>query len=174
MTGPSFVEVQPFRTRWSGLLVAVAGLSMVGFFGYAVVVQLILGQPLGDRPMPDGVLVLFAAMFSVLGVGLLVLGLGGKLVTEVFPDGVYVQFFPLTRRHRIAHRDIVSAVARTYRPIIEYGGWGVRGLGKRRAFNIAGNRGVQLSMSDGREWMIGSFQADELARAINAARDAAA
>jgi len=170
MSGPTFVEVQPFRSRWGGPMLLVAGLVMFGSFAYIMVHQLILGQPVGSRPMPNEILVFFGGFMMLLGAGLVFMGLWGKLTTEVWPDGVYIQFFPLTRRHRLDRRDIVSAVARTYRPILEYGGWGVRGLGKRRAFNIAGNRGVQLSMSDGREWLIGSLQAEELAQAINDAR----
>ncbi len=34
---------------------------------------------------------------------------------------------------------IVGAEARSYQPIVEYGGWGVRWSRSGRAFNVSGN-----------------------------------
>ncbi|MHC4338483.1 MAG: hypothetical protein ACYSTG_11155 [Planctomycetota bacterium] len=60
--------------------------------------------------------------------------------------------------------------ARTYKPIREYGGWGIRysfrkGIG--RAYNMSGNKGVQLVFKNGKKLLIGSQKPDELAQAIN-------
>ena len=47
--------------------------------------------------------------------------------------------------------DVAYAEARTYAPLREYGGWGIRGLSRKRAYNVSGNRGVELSLVDGRK-----------------------
>jgi hypothetical protein len=62
--------------------------------------------------------------------------------------------------------------ARTYRPILEYGGWGIRysPFGQGCAYNVSGNRGVQLELADGQRILIGSQRAEELARAIGEAK----
>ena len=50
----------------------------------------------------------------------------GELRTEVRDDGLHVQFFPILPRRRYGWQEIESAEARSYRPIREYGGWGLR------------------------------------------------
>jgi hypothetical protein len=90
-----------------------------------------------------------------------------KLITEVDSEGIHVRFFPLTRKH-IPFENISSCEARNYRPIQEYGGWGIRFSRKGRAYNVSGNRGVQLGLLQGMPLLIGSQKADDLASAINA------
>jgi hypothetical protein len=91
-----------------------------------------------------------------------------RLITEVHEDGVYVRLFPMPFR-RIAVADIASASPRTYRPIREYGGWGIRITWRHgRAYNARGNQGVQLVLKGGRRVLIGSQQPEDLAAAIAA------
>ena len=62
---------------------------------------------------------------------------------------------PLVRKV-VRFDDIVSTRVITYRPLIEFGGWGVRGLGDRRAWTARGNKAVELTLADGNELLIGS------------------
>jgi len=92
--------------------------------------------------------------------------------TEVSGDGVRVQFgfvFPLYVRS-IRLDDIDTVVAVTYRPIAEYGGWGIRGMGGRVALNARGDRGVLLTLRRGGTVLVGSQRPEELATAINEVR----
>lgn len=111
------------------------------------------------------------ALFIVGGVALLIIGM--KLVTEVDSDRLRVRFFPFVRRD-IPLKDIIHWEARTYSPILEYGGWGIRtGLFRRRgggALNARGNRGVQLRFADGKDLLVGSQRPEELAAAITLAK----
>jgi hypothetical protein len=161
-------EVQPWGSAWAGPLLFLSGVALIGFFGYLLVTQLVFGHPVGGRPAPDSVLALLGGMMILIGVALLLLSLGGKLVTEVRSDALYVQHYPLTRRHCFPYGEIASCEARTYRPIREYGGWGVRyGLGGRgKAYNVSGNEGVQLVFASGKRLLIGSKRAGEVAQAI--------
>lgn len=92
------------------------------------------------------------------------------LVTEVRDDGLVVQFRWLWRPRRFRWGSIRRAEPRTYRPIREYGGWGIRFGPRGRAYNVSGDRGVQLELADGSRVLIGSRRADELAAAIAEAR----
>lgn len=89
-----------------------------------------------------------------------------RMVVRVTPKGLDVAFHPLIYRH-IPLADIASCEARVYRPIREYGGWGVRwGWKGGRAYNVRGNRGVQLELRSGESVLLGSQRADELASVI--------
>lgn len=124
--------------------------------------------------MPDLMLMIMGPVFILLMAGLLWLMWASRLVTEVRDDGVYVRFFPFHRHFKVfLWEDIESFEARTYRPILEYGGWGLRfGLGGT-AYNVSGNRGLQLVLGSG-GWsdrlLIGTQRPEELAMAVQSAR----
>lgn len=46
-------------------------------------------------------------------------------------------------------------------PLKEYGGLGLRSIGKNRALNVSGDMGIQLEMRDGLTLLIGTSKADE-------------
>ncbi len=160
--GPTFHEVQQFRQVWIWVLVC----ALAGLMWYAAVSQLLLHRPYGDRPMPDILLVIFWIIF---GLGLPALFFFGRLVTEVRDDGIYIRFLPFHRSfRRIAFTEVKQYKVRTYRPIREYGGWGIRHGRNGKAYNVSGDRGVQLELWDGQRLLIGSLRAEELERAIEA------
>jgi hypothetical protein len=157
-------EVQRFRQVWIWLLVIlVAGIFWYGFL------QSIFGALSGGKPAPDIVMwIIFGIAF---GIGLPLFIYAVKLIVEVREGGIHIGFFPLHSRI-IPFGNIKSCEVRQYRPIGDYGGWGIRwGFGKGWAYNVSGNRGVQLELADGKRLLIGSRQPEELARAIQAKRD---
>lgn len=91
-----------------------------------------------------------------------------KMETEVRPDGLYVRYLPFhIHFKRFGPEDLSEYYARQYKPIREYGGWGIRcSFRNGKAYNVSGNRGVQLVLSSGKKLLIGSQRADELAAAI--------
>ncbi|UCG83978.1 MAG: hypothetical protein JSW38_03940 [Dehalococcoidia bacterium] len=156
-------EIQHFRQVWLWLL--TLGISGVTF--YAMVQQLILGTPFGDNPASDTVLIIIVIVFGFMFPVFFYIV---NLTTEVRGDGLYYRFFPfhLTFR-KISGEDIRSCEARTYSPLREYGGCGIRWGAKGRAYNVGGNRGVQLELSNGSRILIGSQRSEELAEAIDMA-----
>ena len=158
----SFREEQVFRQWWIWLLIGlVAALQWWGF-----VQQIVLGQPWGDNPAPDWMMVL---LWLLIGIGLPLFFVYLKLVITVTDEAIVIHYRPLTRR-TIQIADVAHVEARTYSPLREYGGWGIRGMGSKRAYNVSGDRGVELTLEDGRKVLIGSQRADALADAIAAAR----
>ena len=69
-------------------------------------------------------------------------------------------------KRRIPLEDLKSVEARTYSPIREYGGWGFRYGRSGKAYNVMGNRGVQLELKSGERVLLGSQKAEDLAAAI--------
>jgi len=161
-SGYTFHEEQRFRQWWVWLL--VYGIAALQWWGF--IQQIILGKPWGNRPAPDTLLVLVWMLF---GIGFPVFFNMIRLTIEVTGEDICIHFYPLTRRV-IPMADIVQAEASTYQPIWEYGGWGIRGIGSRRAYNVSGNQGVELTLRDGRVVMVGSQRADEMERAIASAK----
>ena len=67
---------------------------------------------------------------------------------------------------RVPVSEIARAEALQYRPIRDYGGWGVRGTRKHRALNARGDRGVLITRRDGSTVMIGSQKPRQLLDAL--------
>ena len=160
--GPSSIlcEVQQFRQVWIWAIVS----ALAGLVWYAAVRQLLLHRPFGGIPMPVIPLVIFWFIF---GIGLPALFFFARLVTKVRDDGIYICFFPFHWAfRRIAFTEVKQSKVRTYRPIREFGGWGIRYGRTGKAYNVSGDRGVEIELSNGNRLLIGSQRAEELWRAI--------
>jgi hypothetical protein len=162
-----FEEVQRFRQGWVWAIALPSSLLVLGIFAYGVYKQIFLGRPWGDRPMSDAQLVLVSIFGSALAVGLPWLFHAMKLVVRVAGGSLRVRLFPFVDR-KIPIEQIVHCEARTYSPIREYGGWGVRYGGRRRgwAYTVSGHFGVQVELKSGERLLIGSWRADELVEAL--------
>ena len=157
--GISFSETQRFNQRWIWLLVLV----VVAIGWWAFVEQIVFGNDFGTNPAPDAIL---WVIFVLFGLALPVFFCSLKLVTELRDDHVYLRYLPIYTR-RVPYKDIKSVCARQYRPIAEYGGWGIRWSPTNgMAYNVSGNMGVQLELTNGKKLLIGSQRPDELERAI--------
>ncbi len=162
-----FEEEQRFRQVWLWAIVVGPLLPIGGVMLYALWQQLLLGRPFGDRPMPDGVLVGTALGTLLFSGAVIWLFAGMRLLTRVDEHGLSVRFAPFHRTPlQIDLGGLRSVEARTYSALREFGGWGIRGRGKKRAYNVSGDRGVQLDFQDGRVLLIGSLRAGQLERAI--------
>ncbi len=161
-SSPIYREVQQFRQVWIWFIVS----ALSGLVWYSAVMQLLLHRPMGSSPMTDIMLVIFWFIF---GIGLPALFFFSRLVTEVRDDGIYIRFFPFHRTaHRIAFTEVKQYEVRTYSPIREYGGHGIRYGSNGKAYNVSGDRGVQIELLNGERLLIGSQRAEELWRAIQA------
>ena len=161
----SFREVQGFRQWWLWVLLLVTALGTVGLFGYGIYVQVIEGTPWGDNPMSDTGLIVTGVATSALAVGLAALLLSARLITKVRSDGLHIRFFPM-RWKAIPYESIASYHERTYHPIRDYGGWGIRWGREGKAYIVSGNHGLQLLLNDGRKILIGSQRSQELEAAV--------
>jgi hypothetical protein len=124
-------------------------------------------RPGGDAksyPFSIGIFV-GLALPTVFTVGVL------RMTTVVTPGRLDVTFGWLPTYHRSIVVGVIKVVeVVTYRPIADYGGWGIRsGRDGVRVLNARGNRGVRLTMIDGSRLLIGSQHPEALASALESA-----
>jgi hypothetical protein len=152
------------------MIAVIAGLgSALGVVGYGLFSQLLTGEPWGDKPMSDSGLIF--TFLIVLVVAVIVGGLLFSLVLiiEVRQEGIRFRFPPLINKWKTFKKeDIKSYQVRKYSPIWEYGGWGIRvSMGKGRAYNVRGNKGMQLVMNDGKAILLGTQKGSEFMAAMD-------
>ena len=88
-----------------------------------------------------------------------------KLETRMDKKGIYVQFFPFHWKPKFyAWESIVHVEVRTYRPIREYGGWGLKygWGGQGMSYTVWGSTGLQLHFSNGKKLLIGTQKGETL------------
>ncbi len=155
-----FSESQRFKQWWLWIVLLVPN----GLLLFEVFQQLVSRQQFGDKPSGN------AGLFTVTGLLILVtiFIFSFRLETKIKNDGIYVRFFPfhLSFRHYTWSK-INKSFVRQYNPIAEYGGWGLRfGFGKGKAYNVSGNKGLQLEFNDNAKLLIGTNKPDELTETL--------
>ena len=139
----AYREVQRFRQRWLWILLG----------GIALLILV-----LGPVSWPG------LAIIGAVATFLYCL----RLETEVRADGIYLKMWPIHRSFRqIAWSDIERYESRTYRPLREFGGWGIRWAPGKIAYNVRGNQGVWLERTNGRSVLVGSQRVEEFVTAID-------
>ncbi|MCY2930781.1 MAG: DUF6141 family protein [Planctomycetota bacterium] len=161
-----FREEQRFNRGWL-FAIMVAG-EVIGLGGIAYVLLVLVPADSVLSPLAKGLILAASVVAPAVVLGLTFLT---NMTTEVREDGLFVRYFPLHRSpRRIPLEDVTVVEAVTYRPVMEYGGWGIRRTRGGKAYNVRGNRGVKLRMGDGRHLLIGSARPEELAAAIEELR----
>jgi len=158
-----FEEEQSFGAAWWGLMLGIFGLVAASFTSIAVL----------EPEKASGLIASGILAFVVFG-GVTLLLTMTRLTVRVDSENLHVSYFPFFKKD-IPLTDIAHWEARTYRPLVEYGGWGIRSSwgGKNSAYNLKGNRGVQLEFTNGKRLLIGSQRAEALADAIAQAKNQA-
>ena len=153
-----FIETQRFSQKWLwAIILLMAGMSIYG--GYQ---QLILGIPFGNNPASDPWMIV---IILLVGIGFPLSFYSLKLEIKV-TDALYVRFFPLQLRFKKIEYESCEAI--TYRPILDYGGWGIKWGPKGKVYNISGNQGVMLKLKNNKNLLIGSQKSDEFVEALKA------
>ncbi|MFM8439256.1 MAG: hypothetical protein ACKOAX_12320 [Candidatus Kapaibacterium sp.] len=162
-TDITFREVQSLRPWF--LWIPFAGLAALFVWGF--VQQEWLHIPFGDRPAPSFVLALLAVLMSAIGF----LFHSVRLEVEIDDKAIHYRFLPFIPSRRTVEAGALRSVrVRTYKPILEYGGWGFR-VGLRRqgkAYTVSGDHGIQLVFTDGTRLLLGTRIPFDAERALQA------
>ncbi len=160
----SYREVQSSKPAWVWGVVALV--AVLGWYGF--VHQILLGRPIGDNPAPAWTAWL---VWLCAGIGIPLFVIAARLQVSVTETELIVRWFPLWTR-RIALADIARCEPRTYRPLRDYGGWGIRYGGPARgwAYTLSGRRGLFVELRDGGHVLIGSERPERLAAALASTR----
>lgn len=155
-----FAESQKFDQWWLRLLLLLVNVLVA----YGTYRQLVLDIPLGDHPTSNPLLL---GMFIILLV-VTALVLSTRLDTLIKKDGVYVRFYPFQLQFRsYKWNQIARHAVVVYKPISDYGGWGLRISGAGTAMSTSGNHGLQLVFHDGKRLLIGTRDADAMKAALD-------
>ena len=156
-----FNETQRFDQWWLKLIF----LGLIFFVGYSIYQWFFSIEAVGNVGPIDsyGQLIVIVSIFPIL-----ILFYFLKLKTEIDERGIQYQFLPFHfSTKKIAWTAIQNCYVRTYNPIMEYGGWGYRtSFGKGRAFNVKGNKGIQVELKSGKKILFGTQKEDEAKQII--------
>ena len=142
-TDPAYREVQRFRPWWLWALLGGIALLMLVLGPLSIVGLAILGG-------------VAAFLYSL------------RLETEVRADGIYIKMWPLHQSfRRITWSEIERYELRTYKPLREFGGWGIRWVPGGIAYNVRGNRGVWMERTNDRSVLVGTQYGEDFIRAID-------
>ena len=150
---PTFHEEQRFDWFWS-----VAVMIPAVIVAYGLYRQIWLGRPIGPS------MVIWSAFVVTVVVAVWIWQM--KLLTDVRDDGLSIRFVRLWPDRTIPWSQIRKAEVFTYRPIKDYGGWGVRWAARGIVYHARGHRGVRMELVSGERVLVGSQRSEELARAI--------
>ena len=164
MMKEAFYEKQRFTQWWIWLLLTV----LTVFSYYTCVQEVVYGNVIGNTGPSGNAAYVPPIIMSVISLLFLLF----KLETKIDSAGIHVRFYPFHGKYRsYPWSSIKEATVRNYRPLIEYGGWGLRGLGSNRALNVSGKIGIQLLFQNGDKLLIGTQERDASSKAIERYRN---
>jgi hypothetical protein len=130
---------------------------------YGLYQQVVNHHPFGEKPATDAGLLISGIVAILIALLLLII----RLETQVKKDGVYVRFFPFQLVYRHYSWDkMLKCYVRKYKPMIEFGGWGLRFGVSGKAYSISGNQGLQLQFSNNKKLLIGTQKPGELSEVL--------
>ncbi len=149
MAGDTFYEEQKFTQKW------------VLFIVYSIWVLFLIVSLLILLEKKAG---LFLAFLPFLIISAFVLFFKSiKLQTSITDEGIYYRFFPIQRRFRVIRKtDIEKLEVKSYNPLSEYGGWGIRFGKNGMAYTVKGDKGIDISLDPETHLLIGTSKPDEV------------
>jgi len=152
-----YKEKQRFSRPLLWFPLIISGTVVNGIFGIACYKQIILGQQFGNHPLSNTALIIAGSLVLLIFILLsLLLGLG-NLTTLIDENEINLRFFPF---HVSFKKYPWSAVERveivSYHPVADFGGWGIRSGKKGKAYNVSGNKGLDIYFKNGKRLLIGT------------------
>jgi hypothetical protein len=159
-----FIEEQRFTQLWLIILIIFSSLVPIG---------VVISEYQKDKNSFSLEMVLLIGLVILLPLGIIFLF---KLSTRIDEQGIYYQFFPFHfSLKKIGWNEISKAYVRTYDPIGEYGGWGLKdGIlfsKKGKAINVSGDIGIQLELKNGKKLLIGTQKESEAKSVLETYQD---
>jgi len=165
MTKVLFKEEQRFRQWWYVLMLLGVTVPLIVFNFYTIIQQAYRGIPVGEKPAPTW----YAIVSLLVCLFFLSFAFVMKLAVWIDNEGIHYLFFPLFFRERlITVSEIRKFEIRKYNPLGDYGGWGMKRSFKwGRAYNVSGNIGLQLYLTNGKKVLFGTQKPQAIAHAMN-------
>ena len=152
-----FLEEQFVKRWWLFMFILAIILVVVGTAYYAT------------RTAEEETAVLVSVLSIIIALAIIVPLLQLRLDTRIDEKGILTYFRPFRfTRKFIPWEDVKECFVRKYSPMEEFGGWGLRGLGRNwKAYNVEGNHGVQIRTFKGQKILIGTLKPEEAEEVVN-------
>jgi len=158
-----FVEEQRFRQLWLFMILIISlGIPLV------IIALDVFKSDGTDSEALIGLIVVVISTFLTFG-----LIYSMRLKTRIDEKGIHYQFWPFHwSLKQISWEEIQTAEFRKYDPLGEYGGWGIKGFRKHgRAYNVSGDKGIQLVLKNGKKVLFGTQLEHEAKQVLTTYRD---
>jgi len=161
-----FNEKQYQKSWWKWLL--MIGMDLMFIVG--TIMQIGYGRSFGNSPMSDTMLIILTFFIILLSIVLL----SSYLQTYINDEGVYIKYFPFHLKYKFfSWESIESAKVRSYNPLLEFGGWGIKRSKLRFnnfrlvikssiCYTVSGSNGLELILKNGKKVMIGTHSPNTL------------
>ncbi|MDA7618455.1 hypothetical protein N8703_04065 [Verrucomicrobia bacterium] len=154
-------EQQRFDSPWIWGPVIIFAVIFCFFIGRAA-----LGNFSASTPNPTLGWILSITLFIPVIVAVLLFK--ASLIVKVNKDELRFRLKPFHLKEQvIGMSNIQSAEIVSFRPVRDYGGYGIRYAKGAKAYIVSGGKGVKIKCKDDRTFVFGSQKPDRLAAAIN-------
>lgn len=146
-----FTEKQYFKQKWLWLMLfGIMAISVLPLINVAKT------DPLGVAISVIPILLIMSLFFFM------------NLKTTINQKSINIQFYPFIRKPKVFLWDEIENIELTkYKPLVEYGGYGIRGLGDNKAYNIQGDIGLKLYFKNGKKIMIGTQDPERINKVVS-------
>lgn len=151
------------QQRFSHKIFWIAIVSLTALFCYALLQQYFLNIPFGKKPMTN-----IGLMFAILFMSLIILLFYNfRLSTKITSEAIIIKLYPFhLYSKRFEWPQLSEIIVREYNPLKEYGGWGLRGFGKKKSITLSGNWAIELVFHSGQSLLIGTKKPIEAKSAL--------
>ena len=170
-----FREEQRFRKPRIRYIITIVVVIQI-LIAALLIRQLMITNQNGAEDGNARIVLITAILFLILfTVGFVVNFSRLKMITIVTEDGIKVLYPPILRKGKIIScKDIDRFKIRQYKPLVEFGGWGIKTRGRPlrqrrygKALTAYGRTGLQLYMKNGKKFLIGTQRPDPLKHAMS-------
>ena len=157
-----FSEKQRFTQWWIWLiLLAVLAMPLFGLYH-----ELRAKDPFANPENNTGLLLSLIVVLPIVALFIFM-----KLETQITGQGIYVKLFPVHLKFlHLPWSEMSEVYVRKYSPLSEFGGWGWRYGMAGKAYNVAGNQGIQIVFKNGKKLLIGTQKPEAAEAAIKQAQ----
>ncbi|MBN7811401.1 hypothetical protein J0A68_10560 [Algoriphagus sp. H41] len=152
MHGRIFKEEQTYRGTWVFYAVIMLEIPTL------VLVSVLTLTSKTERQEALLALVIVASIMA-LAVALLT---NIKLETRIDDKGIHFKYFPFVRWRLIERSQIKNATIITFNPLMDHGGWGIKGNRETKAYTILGDTGLLVDGGEKKKVLIGTQKPKEL------------
>ena len=159
-----FSEQQRLLPVWAWIIFDIPLFCLLAFFLWGMVCQVFFGIPFDDNSMSNKELIVTFLVLSITVLLPFIFLVVMKLETTITNNGISFRFYPIHLSFKYySWEEIENAYVREYSPMREFGGWGFKGSRDGiKAFNMSGNKGLQVDLKNGKRFLIGTKKKNEM------------